>query len=116
MRIGLLVVLSLGIVAAGSAAATGEGDASAKARLKLVRGAPLTLRGTQFDSRESIRLIVVARTRITKRLRANGAGSFVVRLLGIKVGPCQGFTAFAIGSRGSRANASLPNVSCPPRL
>ncbi len=94
MRIGLVITLSLAILVAGSAAAV-EGKPTAKAALKLTRGAPLTLRGTQFRSKESVRLVVVAQKRITKTLRANEAGSFVVRLPGITVGGCQGFTAFA---------------------
>ena len=89
--------------------------AAAKAELRLADGAPLTLRGAHFYSRERVRLIVVARRKVTKSLTATGGGAFVVRLRGIAVGRCQGFIAFAVGSRGSRASLSSPNVYCPPR-
>jgi hypothetical protein len=116
MRTGLLIALSLGIVAVGAAAAAGEREESAKAKLRLVRGAPLTLRGMQFDPHESVRLVVTARRRITKRLKANEAGSFVVGFRGLSVNRCQGFTALAVGASGSRASVTRPNVYCPPPL
>jgi hypothetical protein len=113
IAIALLAAVPVGIDT--TAAGVPVTAAAAKAELRLAGGAPLTLRGTHFESRERVRLIVVARRKVTKSLTATGGGAFVVRLHGITVGRCQGFTAFAVGSRGSRASLSSPNVYCPPR-
>lgn len=116
MRAGSLVALLAGIlVACGSAAAGDESEAAAKAKLRLAGGAPLTIRGTDFKSRERVRLIVVESKKVTKTLTATEGGAFVVRFRGLALDKCQGFTAFAVGSRGSRASVSSPNVYCPPR-
>ncbi len=112
IAIGLLAAVPAGL---DTSAAGGAPVTAAKAELRLASGAPLTLRGAHFESRERVRLIVVALRKVTKSLTATGRGAFVVRLRGIAVGRCQGFTAFAVGSRGSRASLSSPNVYCPPR-
>ena len=116
-RTALIAFLVLGVIAAacGSAAARTEGQDAGKATLGLGAPAPLTIRGTRFESRERVRLIVVTRKKITKRLTASQSGTFVVRFRGLAVDRCQGFSAFALGSQGSRASLSLPNVYCPPR-
>ena len=116
-RTALIALLALGVLAAacGSAAARNQGQEAGKAKLRFAGHAPLTLRGTQFGSRERVRLIVVARTKITRRLTASQGGTFVVRFRGLAIDRCQGFSAFAVGSGGSRASVSLPNVYCPPR-
>jgi hypothetical protein len=111
----LAIALSLGVLLVGSGTASGDRNGH-KATLKLMRGTPLTLKGTNFGSRERVRLVVVAGQRkTTKRLTAAPAGAFVVRFSEISVNRCKGFTAFAIGARGSRASLSSPNVYCPPR-
>jgi hypothetical protein len=117
MRIALLSAgLALVVVASAWAATarTPDGAAATKAKLTLTRAAPLTLRGTRFVDGERVRLIVVARKRITKQLRANDAGAFAVRFPGISVGRCAGYKAFAIGAQGSRASLGAPDVYRPP--
>lgn len=116
MRNSLVIALSLAVLAVGSAAAGGDREASTKAKLKLTRGTPLTLRGTQFAPGERVRVVAVARTRITKRLNAGEGGAFVVRFPELWVDRCEGFSVFAVGARGSRASLKSPEVYCPPRL
>ena len=115
MRTVLIVGLFVGALIAGSATASGD-RSEQKATLKLMRSTPLTLRGTNFGSKERVRLVVVAaHEKTTKRLIAGAGGTFVVRFSEIRVNRCKGFTAFAIGARGSRASTTTPSVYCPPR-
>jgi hypothetical protein len=115
VRIAIVIGISLAVVTGASASAVAPTHSSgAKARLILMDNAPLTLRGTQFDAGERVRLIVVAGRRVTKQLRANGAGGFVVRFRGTSLGRCAGYTAIAVGARGSRASIGAPNAYCPP--
>jgi hypothetical protein len=115
MRTILIVALSLGSLLVGSGTASGDRSGQS-ATLKLMRGTPLTLRGTNFASKERVRLVVVAaHDKTTKRLTANAGGTFVVRFPDISVNRCKGFTALAIGARGSRASTTAPNAYCPPR-
>ena len=108
------VVVAGALQASVPRASDGAAATSAKARLALVRRAPLTIRGTSFASREHVKLVIASKKRITKLLYATAGGSFVVRFPGVRVDRCVGFAAFAIGARGSRATLGLPNVFCPP--
>jgi hypothetical protein len=111
----MVIALLLGTLLAGSASASGDG--SHKATLKLVRGKPLTLRGTSFAPNERVRLVVVSPgKKATKRLTAGSSGAFIARFSGQVTDRCSGFTAFAVGAQGSRAGLASPNVYCPPRL
>jgi hypothetical protein len=116
MRTVLIVGLALAVLLVGSGTASGDRSGH-KATLKLMRGTPLTLKGTYFASKERVRLgVVAAQKKTTKRLTAASGGTFVVRFSDIAVDRCNGFTAFAVGARGSRASLSSPNVYCPPSL
>jgi hypothetical protein len=115
MRIAFVVGLSLAAVTGASASAVAPThSAGAKARLILMDNAPLTFRGMQFDAGERVRLTVVAGRRVTKQLRASGAGGFVARFPGTSLSRCAGYTAVAVGTRGSRAVIGAPNAYCPP--
>ena len=110
----LTAVVAAGALQASVPNSDGAAATSAKARLALVRRAPLTIRGTSFASRERVKLILASKKRITKMFYATAGGSFVIRFPGVRVDRCEGFAAFAIGARGSRAALGLPNVYCPP--
>lgn len=110
----MIIALLLGALLIGSAGASVDG--SHKATLKLVRGKPLTLRGTSFAANERVRLVVVTPQKATKRLSAGPGGAFSTRFSDLVIDRCSGLTVFAIGSRGSRAGLALPNAYCPPRL
>jgi hypothetical protein len=114
MRTALALALSAATVAC-SAASAGKSAEAAKAKLTFVRGSPLTLRGNDFGAGEPVRLTLVARKRTVKQLSASMGGSFVIRFPGVNVGRCDGFVAFAVGARGSRASVGLPHVYCAPR-
>jgi hypothetical protein len=112
-HIAVLVALFAVMVPAGDAA---EQAATGKAKLQIVRGATLTLRGIQFHAGEKVKVTVSAPSRLSKRVVAGGQGTFVVRF-GISFDRCNtGLQAFAVGSRGSRASVKLPDLMCPPRL
>jgi hypothetical protein len=114
MRAVLVIAFALGVLLVGSGPASGERSGH-KPTLTLVKGTPLTLKGTSFRSRERVRLVVVvAREKTTKRIMAGPAGAFVVRFSDLAVDRCNGLTVSAIGARGSRATLSSPNVYCPP--
>lgn len=110
----LAALVAAGALQASAPTSDGAAATSAKARLALVQRAPLTIRGTSFASRERVKLILASKKRITKLFYATAGGSFVIRFPGVRVDRCEGFAAFAIGARGSRAALGLPNVYCPP--
>jgi hypothetical protein len=116
MKAAMIIALALGILLVGSGTASGDRSGH-KATLKLVKGTPLTLKGTSFASKERVRLVVVAaQEKTAKRLTAGPGGAFIARFADVAVDRCNGFTAFAVGARGSRASLSSPNVYCPPSL
>jgi hypothetical protein len=109
------------LMLAGLSSAVGPSEVSPagearKAKLSMIDGSPLTIRGWSFTSRERVKLIVASKKRLTKWLSATGRGTFVVRFPTVDVDRCEGFAAFAIGSRGSRATLGRPHVYCPPPL
>jgi hypothetical protein len=82
--------------------------------LRLVAESPVTLRGAGFRVSERVTLLVVAGTKTTRHLTAGRRGGFVVRLPGVSANACEGFSAVAIGSRGSRASYKRVSGQCPP--
>lgn len=107
MRLALvLAALAFSLVAQSSAAAT-------RAALRLVDdSSPATLRGSGFQPREHVRVVVVAGdTRSVKRVVATALGRFTVRVLG-DVNACTGFSATAVGSKGTRASLKRAPGQC----
>lgn len=116
MRTVLVIGLALSLALFGSAAG-GGGVSSGKATLKLVRDAPLTLRGARFVPGERVRVTAVGEQRQTKRVIANRRGLFVVGFPNVDYDRCNGgLVAFAVGSQGNRAGLKQPQLLCPPRL
>jgi hypothetical protein len=113
MRIGLVVIVALGLVLLGSTIA-GGGESRAKPTLKFSGGVPLTLRGAHFRPSEKVRLTVKSEFKRTRLAAANGSGAFVVQFQDA-YDRCSGLLATAVGERGSRAMLKLPPLGCPPR-
>jgi hypothetical protein len=118
----LFLVIATGLVIAAAAlslavfgSAASGGESGGKPALKLVRGAPLTLRGTRFVSGERVRVSASSGRTSTRRVNANGSGLFVVRFP-FGYDRCNGLLVTAVGSDGSRATLKRPELLCPPRL
>jgi hypothetical protein len=95
-------------VALGSTIAS-DGRSGAPA-LRIVRSAPLTVKGQHFRSREKVRVTVAAKVTRTK---ANNEGMFVVVIRGAD--RCSDVRVLARGSAGSYATVKvLPSPACLP--
>jgi hypothetical protein len=106
-----MITLAVVLVALVPTAAAGERDLTGKPALTLARAAPLTLRGTHFQPAERVR-IAVSGVR-TKRVTADGAGTFSVGYPSVTYDRCNGLIARAVGSEGSRATLKRPELQCP---
>lgn len=115
MRYAIVIALAAGLALLGSAA-NGAGEARGKATLKLTRGAPLTVRGTQFVPGERVRLTVSGARKTSRRVAANGTGAFTAQFAFTFDRCGGGLMVLAVGSEGSRAGIKLPEMLCPPRL
>jgi hypothetical protein len=90
------------------------GGSSSKAggtpSIRLVRAAPLTVRGEHFRSGEQVRVAAAGKSAQTK---ANGDGIFVVTVRGAT--RCETLRVLARGSKGSYAIVKLlPQPACLP--
>jgi hypothetical protein len=99
--------LSATVVTLASAGAT------ARPALRLVDASPLALRGTGFKAREHVRVSVYAGERASKRTTASLRGRFTVRFAGLDPSVCAGFSASAVGDKGSRASFKRAPGMCP---
>jgi hypothetical protein len=104
------------VVAALSAlgGVTGGGAATTHARLRLLDVSPVSFRGTGFQPRERVRVVVYVRERAVKRVAAGPRGGFVVRFDDLRADPCAAFSAVAVGTKGSRATFKRPLPECAP--
>jgi hypothetical protein len=107
----LTVLLLLGLVAGSVAGPTTAG--STRATLRLADEAPLAFSGAGFRANEHVRVVVVAGPRAAHWTTAGARGRFVVRFRGMYVDACRGFSATAIGDRGSRATYKRAPGECP---
>jgi hypothetical protein len=98
MRKGLLFILVLGAVTAGSAPAAQKRDAT----LRVVDRAPLVVRGQSFRDGERVRVVLYAGGKASQVVRASQSGGFVVRF-DRSMSRCGSFSLQAFGSKGSRA-------------
>lgn len=110
MRIGVVVILALGLALLASAANGGE--ARKKATLKLAGGAPLTVRGADFLAGEKVRITLSGKVTRTKQVTAGAAGGFVVRFT-VAFDRCTATIVRAVGAKGSLAGLKLPPLACP---
>lgn len=106
--------LSLGILAAAAASPSGAVDRPA---IRLVAGPELTIAGTGFAPRATVRVRVDVRASETVKtavVRTGGRGGFVVRFAGLE--PCSPREVTATGAGGLRARipAAWFVRECPP--
>ena len=110
LLIALAAALALG---SSSGTASGRSDANATPTLRLVRMAPLAVRGEHFRAGERVRFKVNGRQRAA-RAAANRRGAFVVTL-GDRASRCDTVRVLAVGSAGSRVVLKiLPSPACSP--
>ena len=88
--------------------------ATTKATLRLVDDtSPATLRGLGFQPREHVRVVIlVGPTRSVTKVVATALGRFTVRVPG-DANDCVGFSATAMGSKGTRASLKRAPGQCP---
>jgi hypothetical protein len=110
------------IGAVGAALAFAGGTASGaptKPVLKLVRTAPLTVRGTHFYARERVRVTVDASRRFVRTVRTSAAGAFTATFdnASLVFDRCgNNWIISARGAGGDAAMLKLPQPDCPPSL
>ncbi len=111
----LLTALAIAVVfptAAADASTTKPPPA-----LRIVSVAPLTVAGSGFHASEPVRVTTwVDDVKIVRRTRATRAGAFRVTFADTVVDRCNGAFVVAVGARGARAAAKLPQPMCPPSL
>jgi hypothetical protein len=110
---GAVVAAALALLLAG----LGAGSAPTRhASLRLVKVAPLQLRGTGFQALEQVRVVArMARLSGVKHVRASARGSFSVAF-SLTPGHCSGLRVLALGNAGSRATLKRrPLPGCMPQ-
>jgi hypothetical protein len=113
-----IAALLAAVVAAGTTAIGGAGAASAvqtSARLRLLDTEPVMLRGTGFQPYEHLRIVAVSDERVVRRATAGSGGGFTMRLVGVDLEACAGFSITVTGDEGSRASFKRAPGVCPQR-
>jgi hypothetical protein len=88
-------------------------SASGQPSVRVTHIQPLTVAGRNFQPRERVRVVVVAKRQRLSTVVANRRGRFVVRYA-FAVGDCTALRVSARGNHGSRASyALIPD--CTPR-
>jgi hypothetical protein len=111
--VGLILCVALAALATATA-----GGAERRATLLVVDTSPIRLVGTGFVPRELVRVTVVAgEQQQSARVRATRFGRFGVSFAAVASDRCNSAVrATAVGDKGSRAAAKVPQLQCPPRL
>ena len=111
MRIVLIALVLVTLVTA-SAALGGDGKRPA---LRITDLAPLTVRGTNFEPGERVKLLVNAGRPLSRAVKAGPRGRFLARF-GIRVdATCSSVVVQAFGNAGSRAMVDLTRPGCDVR-
>lgn len=92
----LLVALALPLLA----------SAATLPRLQIAEK-PFVVRGTGFQPRERIKLTLNAGGSFVRTILASSRGSFAVRFVRASSDKCNGYSASALGSNGSRASVRV---------
>ena len=112
-----MFLTALAIAAARPAAAADASATKPPPALRIVSVAPLTVAGSGFHVRERVRVTTwVDDVKIVRGTRATRAGRFRVTFADTVVDRCSGGFVVAVGARGARAAAKLPQPMCPPSL
>ncbi len=106
----LLVLASAALATAGASASGIE--SAVKPSLRLADASPLALRGNGFRPKEHVVVIVSARRRVSRRTVASRGGTFELVFPGVDASNCSGFSATAVGNRGSRASYKRAPGQC----
>lgn len=106
MRFAVAVGLVLAVVAAGASSAARE-----QATLRIVRLAPLTVRGAGFDANERVQVVATTgRGRSRIAVKSGAGGGFTARFSPfLAVEPCHGaLVVTATAADGTRATVKRP--------
>jgi hypothetical protein len=107
------VTLCLPVLAAAAlATASASGESAAKPSLWLADASPLALRGSGFRPKEHVLVTVTAHRRVSRRTVASRRGTFELVVPGVDSSNCSGFSATAVGNRGSRASYKRAPGQC----
>jgi hypothetical protein len=110
----VLVALGVGIALGGSDRDPTPATPAANRRALLMPSGsnPFRVRGSGFRARERVRVTVTPTGSggITRRVRANGRGTFTVAFE--RVDSCGGVHGVAAGSRGSHASFQFSAIMC----
>jgi hypothetical protein len=101
------------VIAAGVGSAMSSAAGEARPVLRLVDSSPVTFRGAGFEAYEHVRVVLAEKTRTVRRVVASAEGRFLVRFPGADANECTGFSAVAVGDRGSRATYKRAPGQCP---
>jgi hypothetical protein len=108
-------VLVLAVISSWLALLFGQAVAAPpRATLRLDDDAvPAVLRGAGFKPREHVRVVVLSgTTRTVRKLVATRLGRFGLRMRE-DMNACQGFSATAVGSKGTKATFKRAPGQCP---
>ena len=104
-------IAALVLLAASAAPAPARQQAAAKPRLDVFVLYPLTVVGTNFKSREAVRVTVYSHGSTTRRATATRRGRFTLAFP-VRLARCASLLVRATGSQGSRVSYSLPRPEC----
>jgi hypothetical protein len=105
-------VLILVIVTALAATSSATSATAIGPTLRVADTSPVLLHGSGFKRHEVVRLVFRAQTTSSRRVVANAAGRFTVRLP-FAVQPCVTYSLIATGILGSKTSLKLPPAMCP---
>jgi hypothetical protein len=100
--------------AVGAASASAQPTASKPASLQLLDTTPVMVRGSGFEARERVSIVLLGGDDVESRVRTTtDAGVFRARFAE-SLGSCERLTVRAWGSRGSRARLLTPRfqIAC----
>jgi len=100
------------VIAGGVGSAMPSAAGVSRPVLRLVDSSPVTFRGAGFVPNEHVRVVLVEKTRAYRSVVASAEGRFVVRFPGADANDCMGFSAIAVGDRGSRATYKRAPGEC----
>jgi hypothetical protein len=110
VKVGVLIVLTLVLAAAGTGTAARRPPVVRVAALQ-----PLVVQGTRFQPRERVTVTYAGTVRRTRKVVASAAGAFRATFQTVSVDRCSGFSISAAGGAGDRAVARhKPLPACAP--
>jgi hypothetical protein len=103
---GVLVATLTAFLLMPAAAFSGRGSTPGTV-LHIADVTPFVVRGSGFQSKERVRVVLRSNGRHVKTLVATPSGTFKVRFPGVSLRRCVGYFVRATGSKGSRAYVRL---------